>query len=207
MGKEQLLPLFPLPVVLFPEATLPLHIFEERYRLMVGEAARDHSEFGVVLVQDGKLSNAGCTATVERTVRQYDDGRFDVETQGRRRFRTLSLDQTKPYLQGAVEFFDDEEKTAAPEAAQLARVVRLAQRIAGTLRSSVPDLSTPARPSFVIAHHLPLDLAVKQELLIKRSERERIAALAQHLEELSRRLETIERTQQVARTNGQAGRH
>lgn len=205
MGKGQLLPLFPLPVVLFPGAALALHIFEERYRLLVGEAARDHSEFGVLLVQDGKVATVGCTATVERTVRRYDDGRFDVETLGRRRFRTLSLDQAKAYLQAEVEFFDDEE-TAAVSMEQRKGVVDLGQRIAEMLRSSLPDLSTEARPSFVIAQHLPLDLTVKQELLAKRSERERIAALTQHLEELAQRLETVRKSQRVAGTNGQAGR-
>jgi ATP-dependent Lon protease len=206
MGDGALLPLFPLPVVLLPGAALPLHIFEERYRLMVGEAARDHSEFGVILVQDGKLSTAGCTAVVESVVKQYDDGRFDVATTGRRRYQTLSLDQTKAYLQARVEFFEDED-ASPPDAARLKRVVRLGRRVVRMLRSSWPDLAKTTQPSFVIANHLPLDFAFKQQLLVQRSENERLEALADHLGDLSQRLETIQRTQQVARTNGQAGRH
>jgi Lon protease-like protein len=206
MGEEPLLPLFPLPVVLFPGAALPLHIFEERYRRMVGAAARDHSEFGVILVQDDQLTTAGCTAVVESVVKRYDDGRFDVATTGRRRYRTLSLDETKPYLQARVEFFEDQD-ASAPDAAQLSRVVSLGRRVARMLQSSWPELAKATQPSFVIANHLPLDLAFKQQLLVQRSENERLAALADHLAELMQRLETIQRTQQVARTNGQVGRH
>jgi Lon protease-like protein len=206
MGEAQVLPLFPLPAVLFPGAPLPLHIFEERYRLMVGEAARDHSEFGVILVEDGKLSAAGCTAVVESVVRKYEDGRFDVATTGRRRYRTLALDQTKAYLRASVEFFEDEE--APPlDTAQLKQVARLGRRITQLLQASWPKLDETPQPSFVIANHLPLELAFKQRLLEQRSEHGRLAALAVHLEELRGRLEAIQRTQRVAGTNGQAGGH
>jgi len=206
MGEGQLLPLFPLPVVLFPGAALPLHIFEERYRLMIGEAARNHTEFGVILIHDRKLSTAGCTAIVDSVVKEYDDGRFDVATTGRRRYRTLSLDQTKPYLRAAVEFFDDED-AAPPAQTQLQRVMRLARRVAQMLQSSWPDFDRTTQPSFVIANRLPLDPAFQQQLLVQRSENERLAALTDHLEALSERLETMQRTQQVARTNGQGGGH
>lgn len=207
MGEGRLLPLFPLPVVLFPGAALPLHIFEERYRLMIGEAVRDSSEFGVLLVEDGKLTTVGCTATVKRVVREYDEGEFDIATEGQRRYRTLSLDQTKPYLQAWVEFFDDEE-APPPESEQRKHVLDLSERITKALRSpSLPDLSSTALPSFVIAHTLPLDLAFKQQLLAKRTERERIEALAEHLEALLERVQKIQKTQQTARTNGHAGSH
>jgi Lon protease-like protein len=206
MGDGVVLPLFPLPAVLFPGAPLPLHIFEERYRLMIGDAARDHSEFGVILVDEDKLSAAGCTAVVESVVRKYEDGRFDVATTGRRRYRTLALDQTKAYLQASVEFFEDDD-AAAPDAAQLKQVVGLGRRITQMLHSSWPKLDGTRQPSFVIANHLPLDLAFKQRLLEQRSERERLSALAAHLEELSERLATIQRTQRVAGANGQAGGH
>jgi Lon protease-like protein len=207
MGEEELLPLFPLPVVLFPGAPLPLHIFEERYRLMIGEAVREQTEFGVLLADEGKLTTVGCTAAVQRVVRQYDDGEFDVATEGRRRYRTITLDQTKPYLQARVEFFDDED-SAPPEAEQLDRVVRLSQRMTKALQSpSLPDLAGVAQPSFVIAQHLPLDLAFKQQLLAKRVEGERIHALADRLAELLKRLESVQRTQQTAGTNGKGGVH
>ncbi|HTK94779.1 MAG TPA: LON peptidase substrate-binding domain-containing protein, partial [Terriglobales bacterium] len=74
-----LLPLFPLEVVLFPGIPLPLHIFEPRYKEMIGEALRDRTEFGVVRVdQQGAVANVGCTATILDVVKQYDDGRMDI---------------------------------------------------------------------------------------------------------------------------------
>lgn len=207
MGDGRLLPLFPLPVVLFPGAALPLHIFEERYRLMIGEAVRDSTEFGVLLIEDGKLTTVGCTATVKRVVREYDQGEFDIATEGQRRYRTLSLDQTKPYLQAWVEFFDDEE-APPPDSEQIQHVLHLSEKITTALRSaSLPDLASASLPSFVIAHHLPLELAFKQQLLAKRAERARIEALAEHLEALLQRLQKIQQTQQTARTNGHAGPH
>jgi Lon protease-like protein len=66
---SRLLPLFPLQVVVFPRTPLPLHIFEERYKEMVGGAIRDNSEFGIVLAKDGGIVNAGCTVTVENSCR------------------------------------------------------------------------------------------------------------------------------------------
>jgi Lon protease-like protein len=62
---SRLIPLFPLQVVVFPRTPLPLHIFEERYKEMIGEAIRDESEFGVVLAKNEGIVNAGCTVVVE----------------------------------------------------------------------------------------------------------------------------------------------
>src|SRR5262245_32090594 len=107
--QQGLLPLFPLNVVLFPGAELPLHIFEERYKEMIGEAIRDHLEFGVVLANEKGIVNTGCTATVEKVLKQYPDGRMDIMTQGRRRFEIVQLNDERSFLRGSVEFFDDEE--------------------------------------------------------------------------------------------------
>ena len=92
---SRLLPLFPLQVVVFPRTPLPLHIFEDRYKEMVGEAIRDSSEFGVVLAKDEGIVNAGCSVTVEKVLHMYPDGRMDILTRGKRRFEILSLNEEK----------------------------------------------------------------------------------------------------------------
>ena len=84
-----LLPLFPLQVVLLPGSELPLHIFEDRYKEMIGEAIRNRQEFGVVLANGKGIVNTGCTAMVDKVLRQYPDGRMDILTHGRRRFEIV----------------------------------------------------------------------------------------------------------------------
>lgn len=201
MPAELLLPLFPLEVVLLPSTTLPLHIFEPRYKLMIGEAMQNHSEFGIVLAKDSSVVNVGCTATVEKVIRRYDDGRMDIVTEGRRRFEILFLDQKKPYLQAAVHFFDDDPETApAPQAA-----LRLAE-LFGNVLGFLPQTEAPAPETgvttFQVGGCLPLDLEVKQRLLALRSEAERVRILNEYLEKLLPRLKLAQRAERSARGNG-----
>ena len=77
---KRLIPLFPLQLVVFPRTRLPLHIFEERYKEMVGDAIRDDSEFGIVLAKEDGILNAGCTVMVEKVLEMYPDGRMDILT-------------------------------------------------------------------------------------------------------------------------------
>ena len=105
---EFLLPLFPLKVVLFPRTEIPLHIFEERYKEMIGECLEQRSEFGIVLLLDEGLASIGCTAAVKQVIRKFEDGRMDILVRGQRRFELAQLDQEKSYLRGEAQFFDDE---------------------------------------------------------------------------------------------------
>src|SRR5271166_4997438 len=115
-----LLPLFPLQVVLLPGAELPLHIFEDRYKEMIGEVIRDRLEFGVILANEKGIVNTGCTAFIDKVLREYPDGRLDILARGRRRFEIMRLNDERAFLRGSVEFFDDfsddaEESPVAPE--------------------------------------------------------------------------------------------
>ena len=111
---EPLLPLFPLEVVLLPGTPMPLHIFEDRYKEMIGEAIERNTEFGVVQAGEQGIVSIGCTATVEQVVNRHPDGRFDIVVIGRRRFEIFLLDEEKTFLRAAVTFFDDEETEEAP---------------------------------------------------------------------------------------------
>src|SRR4051794_38054610 len=110
----RLIPLFPLSLVVFPRTRLPLHIFEERYKEMIGIAIREESEFGIVLAKDEGIVNAGCTVKVEKVLHKYSDGRMDVLTMGQRRFEIHRLNEEKEYLQAEVSYFDDEDTETAP---------------------------------------------------------------------------------------------
>ena len=109
--QPEMLPLFPLRVVLFPRTQIPLHIFEDRYKEMIGEACRK-SEFGIVLAAEKGIVGTGCTAVVEEVTQTYPDGRMDVVV-GVRRFEIVDLDTEKSYLRGSVDFFNDDETDEA----------------------------------------------------------------------------------------------
>lgn len=107
------IPVFPLGTVLFPGMPLPLHIFEPRYRLMIGRCLETDSTFGVALLvegDDGTASPAviGCTAEITDTL-LLPDGRYNLQTLGRRRFRLLEVREEDEYLVGTAEWLDDEE--------------------------------------------------------------------------------------------------
>jgi len=203
---SRLLPLFPLQVVVFPRTCLPLHIFEERYKLMVGEAIRQEDEFGIVLAREQGIASAGCTVTVEKVLERYPDGRMDILTRGRRRFEIVSLDEELDYLRGEVHYFDDED-TAEPEPEvhkQVLRHFRLLKKLGSAQGRGEPDLADP-QLSFQLAQNLP-DLDFLSELLRQRSEGSRLKRLNQYLADYIPRQRAIERVQGVAPTNGFGGK-
>lgn len=213
--KNLLLPLFPLEVVLLPEEPLPLHIFEERYKEMIGEClrARDEAsgqqEFGVVLAQEGEMRTAGCSARIVNVTRKYPDGRMDIFTVGVRRFEILYTNEERSFLRAGVEYFDDDDGSDTPPEADAARAVELFREIMQRLRKSsdIPiHLPKPYRHlSFRIAASLPLDLEFKQQLLTLRNEPERLRQTMQVIEKLIPQFDLIEKTRAKAGGNGHAG--
>jgi Lon protease-like protein len=179
---SEMLPLFPLGAVLYPGMLLPLHIFEERYRQLVRDLldGPDPRRFGVIAIRKGRetgidgvqsLYEVGCVATLRR-VEQHEDGRYDIVTVGTQRFQLLSLDETRPYLQGEVELLDDDvidEVAAVP----LVRTVQAAFRGytdaltewggAAVRIEELPD--EPALLSFIVAAAMIIDLTERQGLL------------------------------------------
>src|ERR1051325_2050545 len=99
---SKLLALFPLEVVLFPDAPLPLHIFEPRYKEMIGDLLESREPFGVVRSTDKGIEQIGCTAEIVAVAKQYEDGRMDIVTEGRQRFEIMQVDMGKTYLRAEV---------------------------------------------------------------------------------------------------------
>lgn len=199
--QPTLLPLFPLRVVVFPRTPLPLHIFEERYKEMVGEAIRGNSEFGIVLAKENGIVNAGCTVVVKEVLKKYEDGRLDILTQGVRRFEILSLNEDKAYLRGEVEFFDDDDASPVPpELREKALTQYHSLREAGELASSEPELADK-QLSFQLARTLE-DLDFMNVLLRNRSEAQRLEQLSEYLVRQVPRLRAIARMRKLAPLNG-----
>jgi Lon protease-like protein len=176
--QQGLLPLFPLPLVLFPRTALRLHIFEDRYKELIGEVLADRSEFGIVLAKEKSIAGTGCTAVVEKVLERYPDGRLDILTAGRRRFEILLLNDEKSYLRASVEFFDDDEPAAELPADVRKRALDVYQALRA-LDDSAPEaqLQDP-QPSFQFSQ-LVEDLEFRQRLLRLRSESERLRELVE----------------------------
>jgi Lon protease-like protein len=202
---SRFIPLFPLQVVVFPRTGLPLHIFEERYKAMVGDAIRDKSEFGVVLAKDSSIASVGCTVVVERVLQAYPDGRLDILARGRRRFEIVSLNEEKIYLQGEPAFFDDDDLSPVPpdlREAVLAQFGDLLPLVSLAGRGE-PDLED-AQLSFQLAQCLP-DLDFLNSLLSRHSETDRLHRLNQYLSLYIPRQRAIAHAREVAPTNGCGG--
>jgi len=127
---SEMLPLFPLSTVIFPGMRLPLHIFEERYRVLVTDllATQEPRRFGVIAIRNGRevgadgvtaLHEVGCVAAVRQVV-PHPDGRFDLATVGTDRFRLIGLDRSRPYLMGEIEPLFDEHSSAEHSSAEQA---------------------------------------------------------------------------------------
>jgi len=196
------IPLFPLRVVVFPRTTLPLHVYEERYKEMAGNALRDNSEFGVVLAREEGIVNAGCTVAVEKVLQMYPDGRMDLLTRGRRRFEILTLDEQRAWLEAEVAYFDDEDADSPPEELRLEAVEHYKALRAFAVPSgrAEPDLAD-RQLSFQLAQFLP-DLDFLNGLLRLRSEAGRLKELNQYLAAYIPRQRVIERMRELAPTNG-----
>lgn len=199
--QGDLVPLFPLNVVLLPHNRLPLHIFEPRYREMIGEAIRDDSEFGVVLAAEKGVVNLGCTARVEEVVRRYPDGRFDIVARGVRRFEILLLNHDKEWLRAAIQIFDDTDPAPAPIAAreQALTAFNALKFIEGS-DLPTPDPETP-QLSFHLAQAVP-EIQFRHLLLGMRSEAERMRRLAEFLPFYAARQQRVTHIKQVAPRNG-----
>ena len=187
------LPLFPLGTVLFPGMLLPLHIFEDRYRQLVQDLLNgpEPRRFGVIAIKKGRetggegvssLYEVGCTATLRETETR-DGGRFDLVTVGTERFRLESLDESRPYLRGDVEFLaeDPGDSAAAGRAASLVAssfheyLAALADR--GLAQITVSDLpSEPVLLSYLVAASMIIDLPDRQGLLAEPDSPSRLAA-------------------------------
>jgi Lon protease-like protein len=185
------IPLFPLHTVLFPGTALPLHIFEERYREMIGECIARDQPFGVVRSEGDTLAIIGCTARVSRVVERYPDGRMDILCEGVQRFEIEALDESRKFLQADVLFFDDEgERSTRPQREECAALHFATLHLAG-IDAPATHLDLNAPVAFQLADALPSDLGFKQQLLISRSDADRTTRLRDFYNEMLPRLHGV----------------
>ena len=193
--------LFPLGLVLLPAEQVPLHIFEPRYRELIGESLEQDIPFGVVFADEGGLRPIGTLATVTEVTERFDDGRLNILVEGGERFRLVELTGGRAFVTGLVEPVDDQDDPADPMDIEraLALFARLAELTSADIEA--PAAETPAL-SFALAGRFDFAPELKQELLDESSERIRLARLC---ELLAIAAETVERQVEIAasaQTNG-----
>ncbi len=202
MPSIEKLPLFPLGIVLYPSESLPLHIFEERYKEMVGSCLKGDRRFGIIYVHEGKLADVGCIARIDRVMKEYEDGRMDILVTGESRFRLNEIYQEHSFLTADVETLVEPKIVLNNDMKERAitQHMRLLELAGRTLRPSVYEQVDNV--SFILAHNSGLTSDQKQELLELISEDERIAYLIRHFEALIPRIEQFEEVRRKVQSNG-----
>jgi Lon protease-like protein len=186
--------LFPLELVLMPTEQVPLHIFEPRYKELIGECLTEGREFGLVLEDEEGRREVGTRAGVIEVLQVFDDGRMNVVVEGRERFRLVELTEGRPFLTGEVGALDDEDDPPAPD--DVEQAIALFRRLSEAAEADVeePEGWSAATLSFELAARIDFGVELRQELLELRSERTRLARLAELME---RAIEAIERERDV----------
>jgi Lon protease-like protein len=195
------LPIFELPLVLLPGEKVPLHIFEDRYKRMVGSALEQEEPFGIVLRDDEGARSVGCTARIDE-VEQLDDGRMNIVVSGEAPFKVLDRFESPEFPAGEVELIaDDEVPPVDEDSANAARAAfaDLAERATGE-RPEAEELDSAS--AYAIAGRIELPAETKQRLLELRDEDERMELLANALGAVGKALERAEEAAERASSNG-----
>jgi Lon protease-like protein len=204
--SRERLPLFPLGLVLLPHELVPLHIFEDRYKLMIGECLEGESEFGIVWLSDDGLKEVGCSARIARVLERFEDGRLNILVEGASPFRLLRKIEELPYPAGDVELLEDEDEDWDGEAADDAALERARTRYGDLVEEVSDSRPEPDVLAGLDAYGMAATLEVaddaKQELLELRSEQERLRRLDRLFAEALERIRLAERAAERAAGNG-----
>jgi Lon protease-like protein len=195
------LPIFELPLVLLPGERVPLHIFEERYKRMIGDCLESGEPFGIVLRDDDGARSFGCTAFVTDVLERFDDGRLNVVVTGGEPFRVLDRFDDPESPAAEVEVEADSAGEDDLDAGEVAREVflDLAERASGE-RPDEEEIA--AESAYGIAARIELPVEFKQRLLQARDEAERMRMLARALKRLQDAIDGAEEISERARSNG-----
>ena len=209
MPSETIIPIFPLGLVLLPQMSLPLHIFEDRYKQMMNTCLADDRVFGIVYFSGNRFETKGCTARIINILKRYDDGRMDIITKGENRFNINELFEKRPYLEGRVEFFDDQppENSELETSQKLARTcIQLLQQI-NAMTGQYTDGDFNERldaktVSFLAAACDGFSHQEKQRFLEMTLTVKRLQKAAQALERLAHRLSITQEIERIIGGNG-----
>lgn len=194
-------PLFPLGLVLLPQEVVPLHIFEERYKEMVGRCIEGDSEFGIVWLSDEGLRDIGCSARITEVVERFDDGRMNILVEGTSPFRLLRRIDDMPFPAGDVELLEDFDPDADPELLERAQTTyaELVERATEERPDSDEIAGLDAFGMAATVEHPP---EAKQALLELRAENDRLRMVEEMFRTAMKRVAYAEEAAERAQTNG-----
>lgn len=196
------LPLFPLNLVAFPGEMVNLHIFEPRYRQLIGECLNDDTTFGIPVYMNNRIPGYGTEMAVSELVEQYSDGRMDISTLGLRVFRIEDFQNPAPgrlYAHGKVHFYPKPD----PFVPILPELKSAVARLFSLLNAKPNENSDNPQPySYQIAHQIGLPIEGEYELLTIEQEHDRQRFLLDHLNEALPVIERMERVKERIRMNG-----
>jgi Lon protease-like protein len=207
MGAEKTIPIFPLGVVLMPNMFLPLHIFEERYKLMIGECLETGQDFGIVYFSSKQMKRVGCSAQILKVMRHYQNGEMDILTIGKSRFLIKEVYDAKAYLEAKIVHFDDEPEAEDAELTRLAsegiNFLHELNAILGTQLDDVAmDRSDLKRISFLISSNDGFTPSEKQKLLEMTSTKRRLSDSVLALRKVIQRAQLTREIEKTIRGNG-----
>lgn len=198
--------LFPLNIVLFPESVYPLHIFEDRYKTLINESYASGKPFGINYMNNKGINHTGCSAIVSDIFKKYPDGKMDILVSGITRFNIINMqDGETPYYTAEIEYFDDNEEEF--DYANLSECIDLFNEAVEKIKSIKIDkidstnLKTN-KPSFLIAQKSGLSPEQKQTLLEMKSENQRLQYLIRHIKRLAPIILKAETINNIIRFDG-----
>jgi ATP-dependent Lon protease len=193
--------LFPLGIVLLPTERLPLHIFEDRYKELIGECIERGTEFGLVYADDQGIRDVGTRARIAEVLTRFEDGRLNILVEGGERFRLDELTDGRAFSTGEVSAIEDHDDAA--DDAAIEEAMRTFSKLREVTGSDVdpPDPESP-HLSFALAGKVELPPAEKLALLRELSERRRIEMVQELLEEAVLTAQRVRRAARRASTNG-----
>lgn len=194
-------PLFPLGLVLLPQELVPLHIFEDRYKLMIARCLDAGEQFGIVWLSDDGLRDVGCSARITRVTERFDDGRLNILVEGAQPFRLLRRIDDMPYPAGDVELLEDFGPAADPALAEQART-----RYAELVETATEEQPDPGQIAALDAYGMAATVEhppeAKQALLELRDENDRLRMVEEMFRTAMKRVAYAEEAAERAQTNG-----
>jgi Lon protease-like protein len=193
--------LFPLPMVLVPGEQTPLHVFEPRYKELIGECLDEEADFGLVYADEDGMREVGTRASVIEVLERFPDGRLNVVVEGRERFRLMELTDGRAFATAEIDEFEDEGDEPTEE--ERDRCLAAYEKVVAAAEAELDELDRDAESvAFQIAARIDLGADVKQGLLETLSERERVLSLVPLLDHAADAVRREREVRERASSNG-----